>query len=97
MNAYGAAFSITQNNKYKDVVDDILLYVSRDMTHKMGGFFSAEDADSHPVAGDKEKKEGAFCVWTWDQVHSLLADKPIEVRDVNRIFGNNKVKTQKCN
>jgi len=78
VNAYGAAFSITQNNKYKDVVDDILLYVSRDMTHKMGGFFSAEDADSHPVAGDKEKKEGAFCVWTWDQVHSLLADKPIE-------------------
>ena len=75
MNAYCAAFSITHDIKYKNVVDDILLYVSRDMTHNMGGFFSAEDADSFPVAGDKEKKEGAFCVWTWDQVQSLLADK----------------------
>jgi uncharacterized protein YyaL (SSP411 family) len=33
--------------RYADIVRDILDYVLRDMTHPDGGFYSAEDADSH--------------------------------------------------
>ena len=40
-----------------------------------GGFYSAEDADSLPTAESKEKKEGAFCAWTWAELQSLLAGK----------------------
>ena len=73
--AYSAAFSITKKDIYKDVIDDILLYVTRDMTHKSGGFFAAEDADSYPMGNDKEKKEGAFCVWSWEEIQSLLSEQ----------------------
>ena len=36
-----------------------------------GGFYSAEDADSFP-SGETHKREGAFCVWTWEEVRELL-------------------------
>ena len=38
----------------------------------MGGFFSAEDADSKPEPTSDHKKEGAFCVWTHDELQNLL-------------------------
>jgi len=62
---------------YANFAKDILTYVDRDLGHKSGAFFSAEDADSavnfEPYA---EKQEGAFCTWTFDEVRRLL-DKPI--------------------
>ena len=40
-----------------------------------GGFYSAEDADSlSPNGGGKEKSEGAFYVWSLDEVRSVLGD-----------------------
>ena len=39
--AYSTGFSITKDEKYKAVVEDILLYVTRDMTHPSGGFYAA--------------------------------------------------------
>ena len=34
---------------------------------------SAEDADSYPEQGSQDKREGAFCVWTYKDIHSLLS------------------------
>lgn len=34
---------------------------------------SAEDADSYPEYGSKEKREGAFYVWTHQEVQSVLS------------------------
>ncbi len=48
--AYLEAFQITREPLFEEVARDILDYVRRDMTAKEGGFFSAEDADSIPVA-----------------------------------------------
>ena len=31
-----------------------------------------KDADSYPVEGAGEKKEGAFCVWTLEEMKELL-------------------------
>ena len=41
---------------------------------------SAEDADSLPEAGAIKKREGAFCVWTFEQVHSVVSclTSPVE-------------------
>jgi len=75
--AYATAFTITKEIKYKEVVEDIMIFVNRDMTHQSGGFFAAEDADSLPKADSKGKKEGAFCVWTWEEIQNLLS-KPVE-------------------
>ncbi|KAM7371186.1 hypothetical protein PAMP_010677 [Pampus punctatissimus] len=59
---------------FADVAKDILVYVSRDLSDKSGGFYSAEDADSVPASGGPEKREGAFCVWTASEVRELLSD-----------------------
>lgn len=55
--AYLDAFQITQGRQYAEVARDILDYVSRDMTSREGGFFSAEDADSPvPVAAVYDRR-----------------------------------------
>ncbi|KAK3738729.1 hypothetical protein QZH41_018106, partial [Actinostola sp. cb2023] len=65
---------ISKDEKYADTLRDILLYVMRDLSHKHGGFYSAEDADSLPSFEDKDKKEGAFCVWEEEELKHLLTD-----------------------
>jgi len=69
---YSIAFKLTGLACHKATVEDILSYVSRDLTHTLGGFFTAEDADSYPTATSTEKKEGAFCVWTHQEIKQLL-------------------------
>ena len=51
----------------------LLLHAVHDIVSQSGGFYSAEDADSHPAYGASHKKEGAFCVWTYDEVQNLLS------------------------
>jgi len=72
--SYLDAFQITHDPLYESVARDVLDYVRRDMTAPEGGFFSAEDADS-VVAGAADpghKAEGAFYVWTKDEIDSVL-------------------------
>ncbi len=55
--AYLDAFQITKDKQYASVARDILDYVTRDMTSKEGGFYSAEDADSPvPVAAVYDRR-----------------------------------------
>lgn len=72
--AYITAFQVSGEQFYADVAKDILLYVSRDLSDKSGGFYSAEDADSVPAPEGIEKREGAFCVWTASEVREFLPD-----------------------
>ena len=37
--AYSYAFQATQDSKFKAIVEDILTYVNRDLSHPLGGFF----------------------------------------------------------
>lgn len=57
-------------------------YVMQYMTHKEGGIFSAEDADSYETAHSKHKKEGAFYVWTYDEIEQV-SDNPLRYRFFN--------------
>ncbi|XP_073945431.1 spermatogenesis-associated protein 20 isoform X2 [Choristoneura fumiferana] len=75
--AYTDAFIATKDDFYAEVVRDIIKYVNRDLRHESGGYYSAEDADSYPVHGATHKKEGAFCVWEYDEIESLVGDKKI--------------------
>ncbi|XP_056152913.1 spermatogenesis-associated protein 20 [Lampris incognitus] len=72
--AYITGYQVSGEQFFADVARDILLYVSRDLSDKSGGFYSAEDADSVPASGGPEKREGAFCVWTSSEVRELLPD-----------------------
>jgi uncharacterized protein YyaL (SSP411 family) len=71
--AYLDAFQITREPLFEEIARDTLDYVRRDMTAKDGGFFSAEDADSEiPGSTEHKKREGAFYVWSKDEVDSAL-------------------------
>ena len=66
--SYLEAWQVTQNPLYRQICEEILQYVLRDMTHLEGGFFSAEDADS-------EGHEGLFYTWTHKEVMDLLGEE----------------------
>lgn len=70
---YLEAQQATGVETYGWVARDIFDYVLRDLTHPAGGFYTAEDADSE-VPGDKkaEHAEGAFYVWTAEELRALL-------------------------
>jgi len=71
---YSDAYLITRDDEFAVIVRDILSYTTNYLSHPSGGFYCAEDADSYPEHGAKEKREGAFCVWTYEQVQSLLSE-----------------------
>ena len=73
--AFAQAFQASGDPKFKRVLNDVIEYVARDLTHADGGFYSAEDADSLPESGSEHKKEGAFCVWTFDELKRLLIEQ----------------------
>ncbi|HSH40295.1 MAG TPA: hypothetical protein VK993_16095, partial [Chthoniobacterales bacterium] len=70
--AYADAYQITREPLFAEVTRDILNYVLRDMTAPEGGFYSAEDADSVIEHGKPEHAEGAFYVWTKEQIDAAL-------------------------
>ena len=76
--AYLEASQASGDSYYATVAEDTLDYVVRDLTAPEGGFYSAEDADSivpgTEAAQVPEKREGAFYVWTTDELTHLLGD-----------------------
>jgi hypothetical protein len=79
--AYLDAVQITNDKQYEAVVRDILDYVTRDMTFREGGFFSAEDADSEDPNELGHKVEGAFYVWSENEIDSALGDAAALFKD----------------
>ena len=72
--AYLDAFQITQEPQFASVARDILDYVARDLTSNESGFFSAEDADSLFEHGKPEHGEGAFYIWTKNEIDTALGN-----------------------
>jgi uncharacterized protein YyaL (SSP411 family) len=70
--AYLAGYRITGDQRYAEVVRETLEFVQRELTHPDGGFFSTLGAQSE---WEGEREEGAFYVWTPEQVHEALDDE----------------------
>jgi uncharacterized protein YyaL (SSP411 family) len=69
---YLHAWQLTGRSRYRAVVEETLDYLLRDMRHPEGGFFSAEDADF-------EGHEGAYYVWTIEQLRDVLTAEETEL------------------
>ena len=82
---YLEAFQISQDSWFAQVARETLAYIKRDLTSSVGGFYSAEDADSLPSAEADHKREGAFYVWTADEINEYLT--PDEAAVFRRTFG----------
>ena len=62
---YLRGWQLTGKRRYREVAEETLDYVLREMTSADGAFFSAQDADS-------EGEEGRFFVWRRDEVEAAL-------------------------
>ena len=79
--SYLDAYQITKDRDFADVARDILEYVLRDMQGSEGGFYSAQDADSLIEKGRPEHAEGAFYVWSVDQIRQILGEQRAAIFD----------------
>ena len=72
--AYLEAAQATGEDFFATVAEDTLDYVLRDLTDPLGGFYSAEDADSLPpdAPAGTHKSEGAFYIWSDDEIAAIL-------------------------
>lgn len=69
---YSDAYLVTKNELYKETVYETLAYVAREMTTPEGSFYSALDADS--LTDEGELEEGAYYVWTKEQLTSIIKE-----------------------
>ena len=65
---YLHAYQVTGNDLYLRITEETLEYVLREMTDPLGGFYSAQDADSEGV-------EGKFFVWSPDEIREVLGEE----------------------
>ncbi len=89
------AARITDRSRYKRAAIRTFDYVLREMTSPLGGFYSAQDADSLTPAGALE--EGVFYTWTPEEIREVLDDDAefaldaLNVTSMGNIEGSNSI------
>ncbi|RUM58567.1 MAG: thioredoxin domain-containing protein [Persephonella sp.] len=76
--AYTEAYQYSKEKLFKEIVEEIIEYLKRDMYNSEGGFYSAEDADS-------EGEEGKFYVWSYDELKNLLGENFEIFKEISNI------------
>jgi Highly conserved protein containing a thioredoxin domain len=69
---YAKAYAVTKNELYKKVVEETIAFSQEELLDENGGFYSSLDADSLDEHGNLE--EGAYYVWTKEDLERLLGD-----------------------
>ncbi len=62
---YLHSYLVTREERFRQICEETLDFIVREMTHIDGGFYSSLDADS-------EGEEGKFYVWTHDEIQNAL-------------------------
>jgi hypothetical protein len=70
--SYLDAFLVSGDRQFAVLAKEIFAYVLRDLTDPGGGFYSAEDADSDDPYNPGIHSEGAFYLWTQEEIDRVL-------------------------
>ncbi|MGP0065263.1 MAG: DUF255 domain-containing protein [Isosphaeraceae bacterium] len=77
--AHLLAFTVTKDPRWREEAEATFAYVERSMTAPEGGFYSALDAETN-------REEGAYYVWTRDEVKAVLGEGP-DALAFARVYG----------
>ncbi|RPG30360.1 MAG: thioredoxin domain-containing protein [Muricauda sp. TMED12] len=69
---YAKAYAVTKNELYKSVAEQTISFVQEELMDESGGFYSSLDADS--LDENQKLEEGAYYVWTKEELIQLLGD-----------------------
>ena len=69
---FARAYCATGELLFRQVVEETVDYLLREMLHGEGGFYSTQDADS-------EGEEGKFFVWTQDEINRIVGEENGEI------------------
>src|SRR5690606_13058494 len=69
---YTECYQITKNPFYKQIAEQIIVFIKREMTSADGSFYSAIDADSEGV-------EGKYYVWEDEEIYDILGEELGEI------------------
>ncbi|MBA4154047.1 thioredoxin domain-containing protein [Flavobacterium sp.] len=72
LSLYSNAYKLTKNDLFKEIIEKTTSFVEKEWFTNLGGFYSALDADSNNW--ENQLEEGAFYVWTTEELKSLIND-----------------------
>ena len=67
MRLFAIAYKISSRQYFKNVLEESIEWLNRDMLNKKGGFYAAIDADSEGI-------EGKYYVWSSNEISSIAQD-----------------------
>jgi hypothetical protein len=70
---YSDAYKLTKNRLYKNVVYETIGFINSELKDNSGGYYSSLDADSK--TDENVLEEGAFYVWTKEELIKVLKEK----------------------
>ena len=79
VNSYLDAFQVSKDKIFAKTAREIFAYLLRDMQDSAGGFYSAEDADSDNPYNPGQQSEGAFYLWTKEDIIKKLGTNAADI------------------
>ena len=72
LSLYSNAYKLTKNDLFKEIIEKTTTFIEKEWFTNLGGFYSALDADSN--SPENQLEEGAFYVWTTEELKNLIND-----------------------
>lgn len=69
---YSQAYKLTKDDEYRQVIEESIAFVERELSNGKGGYYSSLNADS-------EGEEGKFYVWTFKEIENNLNAAEAEI------------------
>ncbi|WP_240744729.1 thioredoxin domain-containing protein [Desulforhopalus sp. IMCC35007] len=79
VDSYLDAYQVTREEYFSQTAKETFAYLLRDMQDDAGGFYSAEDADSDDPYKPGRHGEGAFYLWTREDIVEKLGNPAADI------------------